>query len=55
MYPLFLVVSVTLVTLSPLALELWLTRLEDRRARRHAHEILQTEHPDLAWALPRLR
>jgi hypothetical protein len=55
MYPLFLIVSVALVTLSPLALELWLTWLENRTARRRAQEILQTQHPDLAWAFPRLR
>ncbi len=55
MYPLFLVVAVALVILSPLALEFWLTWYEDRKERCRAQQAIQAEHPELAWAFPRVR
>ena len=55
MYPLFLILAVAFVILSPLAFDLWLTSHENLKARRQAQQIIKATHPDLAWASPRLR
>ena len=55
MYSLFLVLCVALVILSPLALELFLTVMEERADRRRALRRMQAKGPSIAWASPRLR
>jgi hypothetical protein len=52
MYSLFLVCSVALVILSPIALELWLSWLEARAERRRL--FVEQETPGIVWASDRI-
>lgn len=47
MYSLFLVCSVALVILSPLALELWLSWMEARAERRHLRQLNAGSRPGI--------